>query len=282
MSKRQSSFLFFAALVISGTIFLQMAIYAVSMIAGWNAKFNLVVVCHSWLKAAGLSSLEFTLDALVIFTLIFTIWHIGSQLIHTARMKKRLEQYRENMLTNRLNQTDGNEKEEILVISHPAPIAITMGFVQPKIVISTGLINLLTNDELEAVIAHEKYHKANHDPLKLFILSLCASTIGYIPILKWFNGQYRIIQEVLADEFAIKKQETSVHLGSALLKMLKVGMSKKMPFAYASFADTSVNYRIEYILNPLKNIQMKIPLKVALISFAIFSMICAIFIYALA
>ena len=37
-----------------------------------------------------------------------------------------------------------------------------------------------------------------------------------------------------------------------------------MPFAYASFADTSVNYRIEYMLNPLKNIQMKIPLKVTL------------------
>ena len=53
MSKRQSSFLFFTALVISGTIFIQMAIYAVSMLVGWNAKYNLVVVCHSWLKAAG-------------------------------------------------------------------------------------------------------------------------------------------------------------------------------------------------------------------------------------
>lgn len=282
MSKRQSSFLFFAALVISGTIFIQMAIYAISMLAGWNARFNLVVVCHSWLKAAGMSSLEFILDALVIFTLTFTIWHICSQLIHTARMKKRLEQYKEHTLTNELNQTYGNEKEDFLVLSHPAPMAITMGFAQPKIIISTGLIKLLTNDELKAVLTHETYHKANRDPLKLFILSLCASTIGYIPILKWFNEQYRIIQEVLADEFAIRKQETSVHLGSALLKMLKVGMAKKMPFAYASFADTSVNYRIENILNPLKNSQMKIPLKVAFISLVIFSFICSIFIYALA
>ncbi|MFJ5769447.1 M56 family metallopeptidase [Psychrobacillus sp. NPDC093180] len=281
MSKRQSSFLFLAALVISGTIFLQMAIYAVSILVGWNVKFNLVVVCHSWLKAVGLSSLEYALDGLVIFTLLLTIWHISSQLIHTARMKKRLEQYRAKKLTTEFNQTYGNEKEDLIIISHPTPMAITMGFVQPKIVISTGLINLLTNDELEAVIAHEMYHKANRDPLKLFILSLCASTIGYIPILKCFNQQYRIIQEILADEFAIKKQATSVHLGSALLKMLKVGSAKKMPFSYASFADTSVNYRIEYILNPLQ-IQMKIPVKVAWLSFAIFSMICAIFMYAIA
>lgn len=282
MSKRQSLFLFLAALVISGTIFIQMAIYAVSMIGGWNAKFNLVVVCHSWLKAAGLSSLEFALDGLVIFTLIFTIWHISWQFIQTARMKRRLEQYREKTLTNELNQTYESEKEDFIIISHPAPMAITMGFMQPKIVISTGLINLLTDDELEAVIAHEMYHKANRDPLKLFILSLCASAIGYIPILKCFNQQYRIIQEILADEFAIKQQKTSIHLGSALLKMIKVGTAKKMPFAYASFADTSVNYRIEYILNPLKNIQMQIPFKIALISSAIFTLICTIFIYALA
>ena len=129
------------------------------------------------------------------------------------------------MLTNEMNQTYGEGKEDFIVISHPAPMAITMGFMQPKIVISTGLINLLTNDELKAVIAHEMYHKENRDPLKDIFISLCASTIGYIPILKWFNQQYRIIQELLADEFAIEKQETSVHLGSALLKMLKVGMA---------------------------------------------------------
>ncbi|GGA21972.1 M56 family metallopeptidase [Psychrobacillus lasiicapitis] len=281
MSKRQSSFLFLATLVISGTIFLQMVIYAISMLVGWNAKFNLVVVCHSWLKAVGLSSLEYALDGLVIFTLLFAIWHISSQLIHTARMKTRLEQYRAKKLTTEFNQTYSNEKEGLIIISHPTPMAITMGFAQPKIVISTGLINLLTNEELEAVIAHEMYHKENRDPLKIFILSLCASTIGYIPILKCFSHQYRIIQEILADEFAIKKQETTVHLGSALLKMLKVGTAKKMPFSYASFADTSVNYRIEYILNPLQ-IQMKIPGKVAWLSFVIFSMICGIFMYALA
>jgi len=126
------------------------------------------------------------------------------------------------------------------------------------------------------------YHKDNRDPLKIFLLSLCASTMWYIPILKWFNQQYRIIQEVLADEFAIKKQQTSVNLGSALLKMLKVGKLEKMPFAYASFADTSVNYRIEYILNPLKDVQCKIPLKEAFLSLAIFILICVFFIYAIA
>ena len=41
-----------------------------------------------------------------------------------------------------------------------------MGFVRPKIVLSTGLMSLLNDDELKAVIYHEMYHKENRDPLK--------------------------------------------------------------------------------------------------------------------
>lgn len=281
MSKRQSSIVLIISLVISGAVFTQMALYVISMLAGWNVKFNLVVACHSWMRAIGLSSLEYALDALVIFTLIFSIWQISSQLIQTTRMKKRIEQYKEKKLTAYMNQDYCNEKEEIMIISHPTPIAITMGFLCPKIVISTGLIGLLTDEELKAVIAHEMYHQKKRDPLKVFLLSLCATTMGYIPILKWLYKQYRIIQEVLADEFAIKKQETSVHIGSALLKMIKIGMAEKMPYSYVSFADTSINYRIEYILNPLEGAQFKIPLKIAFTSLVIFSLLCIFFIYAL-
>lgn len=282
MSKRQSNFMFIGALVISGIIFLQMSIYIISIVGGWNVRFNLVAVCHSWIKSIGLSSLEYVLDAFVLYTLLFSIWKIGQHWFHAVRMKKRFEQYKENTLTIDMNETYNSGKNDIIVISHPAAIALTMGLVRPKIVISTGLMNLLNDNELEAVMYHEIYHKESRDPLKIFLISLCSSTIWYMPILKWFNQKYRIVNELLADEFAIEKQQTSVNLGSALLKMLKVGKRDKIPFAYASFADTSVNYRIDYLLNPFQDIRLKLPLKVASLSLIIFSLICMLFIYALA
>lgn len=282
MTKRRSSLIFILSLVISSTILFQMELYVISLIAGWNVKFNLVVVCHSWLKSFGLSSLQYVLDALVIYTVLWSLWKIGVQWIQTIKMKKRFQQYKENQLTIEISQTFGNGKEEIVVLSHPTPMAFTMGFVSPKIIITTGLIHFLNNDELKAVIAHEMYHKENRDPLKVFLLSLSSSVMWYIPIQKWFHFKYRVIQEILADDFAIKQQETSVNLGSALLKMLKVGRHEKMPFTYVSFADTSVNYRIEYLLNPIKEVQLELPLKVAFVSGTIFSLICGLFIYALA
>ena len=281
MYKRQSTTMVFLSLIISGTIFLQMGIYVVSLLAGWNVRFNLVAVCHSWLKMIGLSSLEFILDALVIYTLSFSVWKILSQWVQASRMKKRFELYTAEMLTTNMNQSFSQGKDDFIVISHPAPLAITMGFIQPKIVLSTGLISLLNEEELQAVIAHELYHKENRDPLTIFLMALCASTIWYIPILQWFNEQYRIIKELLADDYAIDKQGTSVNLSSALLKMLKVGQHEKMAFAYASFADTSVNYRIDYLLDPVKGFQMKWPLHMTLLSFSIFCLICSLFIYVL-
>jgi beta-lactamase regulating signal transducer with metallopeptidase domain len=282
MYKRQSLSMLIVSLVISGTIFLQVGLYIISLVAGWDVRYNLVAVCHSWMKTIGLSSLEYVLDAFVIYTLLFTIWKIGMQFYHASRMKKRFMQYKENTLTSKMNRTYSKGKDEFIVISHPSPLAITMGFVRPKIVLSTGLMRLLNDDELKAVISHEMYHKENQDPRNIFLMSLCSSTMGYIPILKWFNQKYRIMKELLADEYAIEIQETSVNLGSALLKMLKVCKNEKMPFSYASFADTSVNYRIDNILNPLREIRIKLPLMVTLMSLTIFSLICALFIYALA
>ncbi|WP_253271198.1 hypothetical protein [Sporosarcina sp. D27] len=99
MSKRQSTLLFIGSLVISGTIFLQMSIYILSMLVGWNVRFNLVAVCHSWLKVVGLSFLEYVLDVFVIYTLLFLIWKMVMHWFYAKRMKKRFELYKENALT---------------------------------------------------------------------------------------------------------------------------------------------------------------------------------------
>lgn len=282
MHKRHSSIMLIASLVISGTIFLQMVLYFIAKLAGWNVQYNIVVTCHSWLKIIGLSSLDYILDVLVIYTLILMLWKIGSQFYHAIRMKKRFKQYKEKMLTIDMNRTYCKGKDVFIVISHPTPIAITMGFIHPKIILSTGLMKLLTEDELTAVISHEMYHKERRDPLKIFLMALCSSTMWYIPILDWCNQNYKIVKELLADEYAIEEQQTSVNLGSALLKMLKVSKLGKMPFTYASFADTSVNYRIGHIIDPLREIHWNLPVKMLFISLTIFSCICALFIYALA
>lgn len=282
MVKRQSFFILTVSLLITSLIIFQMALYAVSIFAGCDMKLNMVSVCHSWLDEIGLSSLMHVLDGLVVYTVLFSLWKIGSQWIRMTKVKQHFQQYKERELTKKLNQVFKLGKECIIVLSHPTPAAFTMGFIRPKIIITTGLYHLLSQEELEAVVVHEVYHKENRDPLKVFLLSLSSSVLWYIPIQKWFYRQYKVVQEVLADEFAIQRQGTVVHLGSALVKMVRVGKQEKMPFTFVSFATTAVDLRIESILNPVHEFRLRLPIKTVFLSLIVFCSISSLFIYALA
>ena len=281
MAKNQSKMIFIACTLIAGTILFQMGVYVLYMLMGWDLKFNLIQVCHSAVKSLGLSSAEYILDALVFYTVLLSIWKIGKQLFTARSMYKKLLLYKNEQLTWELNGRYNEGKGKFIVTSCSVPIAVTMGFVNPKIVLSTGLLDLLDENELEAVIYHELHHKQHRDPLKIFLLSLFASIMWYIPILKWFHQRYKIVKEVLADDYAINKLGSSRDLGSALLKMVKTGKQANMPFSYVSFADTSVNYRIKYILDPLTELPLKLPIMLTVTSIYVFFMLCILFILAL-
>jgi beta-lactamase regulating signal transducer with metallopeptidase domain len=281
MSKNRSRVIFIMCTCIAGTILFQMGMYVLYVLLGWDPKFNLIQVCHSVARSLGLSSVEYMLDALVFYTVFLSIWEIGKQLFAANKIDKRLAVYRHEQLTQEINRKYNEGNQDFTVISCLAPIAVTMGFLNPKIILSTGLFNLLDKNELEAAIYHELYHKKHRDPLKIFLLSLFASIMWYIPILKWFHQKYKIIREVLADHYAINRQGTPVDLGSALLKMLKTVNRANMPFSYVSFADTSVNYRIKYILDPQTEIPLKLPFMLTITSIYVFLMLCILFLITL-
>lgn len=47
--------------------------------------------------------------------------------------------------------------------------AFTIGVTHPKIVVSEGVFQSFTEEEIDAIVLHEEYHQKSH-PLKLFLL----------------------------------------------------------------------------------------------------------------
>lgn len=55
------------------------------------------------------------------------------------------------------------QEPDLFLVSHPQPNAVTIGVERPMIVLHSSLVDLLTEDELRAVLGHELGHvKAGH------------------------------------------------------------------------------------------------------------------------
>ena len=79
------------------------------------------------------------------------------------------------------------------------------GLFRPKVVMSEGLLQTFSDEEIDAIIFHEEYHQKNWDPLKLFCFTLLAEGMMYIPILKGLLQRYHTYQELAADKYAMQK-----------------------------------------------------------------------------
>lgn len=76
-------------------------------------------------------------------------------------------------------------RPELFVVQRPVPQAMTLGLDEPFIVVSTGLLDLLDDDELRFALGHELGHAhsghAVYQTMLLALLRLSAS-IGWLPI----------------------------------------------------------------------------------------------------
>lgn len=278
MWEKRSRQLFLTCVSISLILLIQMSIYLFHKFLGLPIEFNLIQLCSTALQSLGFTSLEILLEVIVYATICMTVYKVLKQLFLSKQLYKKMRPLTNGMLTAHYNQHFSLPKNTILVINDQSIISLTMGFIRPKIILSTGLLNLLDESEKQAVILHEIFHQKNRDPLKLFILSVSSSVMWYIPILSWFYLKYKVIREILADHNAISRLESSAYLGSALLKLLKNSHKKKrLSFSYAPFADTAINLRMQKIIDPSAEAPLNLPFQKAAISLIVFFMLLAMF-----
>lgn len=280
MRKNRSNLLFVTCLAIAGILLLQMAMYVLHVMLGFQLRFNLFEICTMWLESLGFGSLIYPMNGLVFYTLAGGAVLIARQLWLCRSMAGKLASLRHDRLTEELNRRYPEAQDDLTVIVHREPLAFTMGFVAPRIVLSTGLLELLDEQETEAVIHHERFHKRHRDPLRTYVLSLLSALMWYLPILKWLHRNYKLSRELLADDHAISAMGSSAFIGSALLKLLKRGSGRrehKMALAHVSFADTSVNCRIRRILDPQETVPLEWPITPLMVSLHVLALLTAMF-----
>jgi Zn-dependent protease with chaperone function len=265
MKIKQTGLVFTLSIFLVAAVIVQMAMYSLHLFSNWNLMFTVLEACHNLFRAIGISSMNIFLEVLILSTLELVVIVLVKQIARYITFSKRLSLLQDELVTKKvIVQYD---LHQITVITSEAPIALTYGL-KPKIVLSTALVNMLTEEELRAVICHEQFHQQHRDPLKKFLIMLLVTALWYVPVLKWVSKHYQTLREIEADKFAIQQTNNMLDLSSALLKLLKNEHRQRHAFA-VSFADTSVNERIQHILSPEKEVHATLPVGTILYSTSI-------------
>lgn len=134
----------------------------------------------------------------------------------------------------------GIDISNIVLIQSSVPFVFCFGFLHPRICLSTGLINLLSQSQLRATLYHEDFHRQRFDPLQILVIESISTTLFFLPVIHEWRSQAKLKLELNADDYAIHKVGKS-SLAGALYRLL-TNTPQTQPIGYEiSVAGISAN-----------------------------------------
>ena len=106
------------------------------------------------------------------------------------------------------------------VVTDERPFSFCYWFLRPRICLSTALVERLDQDELRAVLYHERYHLRQRDPLRQIVARYFAAGLYVVPVVDELLSFHTLQKEIEADEEAVRASGDVRSLASALYKLL--------------------------------------------------------------
>ncbi|MCX6544805.1 MAG: M48 family metalloprotease [Acidobacteria bacterium] len=124
-------------------------------------------------------------------------------------------------LLNDLQPALGAPEMTILLLDRPVPVLLCSGVARLTLVISTGTLSRLSDDQLRAALAHEMAHAARRDPLMGWLLMV-------VRTVAWFSPAAQVVSRQIVQELEYRADVTVARLGH----------SAALAGAIAALADT--------------------------------------------
>jgi beta-lactamase regulating signal transducer with metallopeptidase domain len=121
----------------------------------------------------------------------------------------------ENLFKQLLNQFDISRTVEIResqLIESP----LTIGYLQPLVLVPIGLLTGLSQGEIKAIFAHELAHIKRHDYLINIIQSMIEILFFYHPLVWVIGESIRQDRENCCDDWALEICQNKLYLAKAL------------------------------------------------------------------
>lgn len=158
-------------------------------------------------------------SVIVGFSLVATLW----QWIATRSLITRLMRHRLEAGPTLVAAAAAADLDAIDLVADERPFAFCYGLRQPRVCVTSALVEMLSPAELHAVLLHERHHVVSRDPLKILISRALGVGLFFLPAALDLRDRYMVGKEVAADANAADTVRSEVPLASALLKLLSHG-----------------------------------------------------------
>ncbi len=183
---------------------------AASAVLGRSHAAGAVVLAgirFSYPAVNGAGLLLLTLATLGAFAVALAVHACWQQRRHYLRLISQLRP------VERLHQD-----RRVNVFADRRPQAFCAGYLRPAVYVSRRTVELLSDAELGAVLAHEHHHRRVRDPLRLACVRILGDALFFVPVLRRLSDRYADLAELSADRAAVRASDgEQAALASALL-----------------------------------------------------------------
>ena len=137
------------------------------------------------------------------------------------------------------------QKARVLAIDFP--YSARVGFWKSQLIVTQGLLNLLDQEHLQAVLAHEQAHQEYHDTFWFFWLGWLRSMSSWLPNSENLWSELVFLRELRADKYASGQVDYLLLAESLLLVAEKVNQVAEISFSDSfcvALSDNSLNNRL--------------------------------------
>lgn len=165
-----------------------------------------------------------------------------------VRSALRLARWRRDLADLPL-ETSGRLAADVRIVQSERPISVTLGLLRPEIWISTGLLEALSLEQREAVIAHERSHARRLDSLRR-LLARVGSLAHWPGLRRALQSELALATEQLCDEAAARLVRDRLTVAEAILtveRLLARAPAREHP-VLAGFGGSAVEARVQSLL----------------------------------
>ena len=176
-------------------------------------------------------ALAYAMLLFIAATACFVLWSNVRGSVRIGRVISQLDMNAVAPPTEQLalvNRIAGKSGLSVGLVMSDYPLSFVWGFRRSKLVLSSGLLRILTPAELTGVLEHEAAHHFRRDNFIKLLLSLCSYSSLAFPLSRLIISWRATEVEMICDEVAAGRTSEPLEIAEALVKLRRETMTREI------------------------------------------------------